>query len=131
MTVQADFLDELRELRARDAAFADMQEARDHYLRLVREEMVRRAHRRFAALGGGYSLSPDVARAFFEKQMQPAPPPPEELSRNFLALVFRGPEWVAVGTYRSTTPGSHGNRLNRYRLRVHMPPEELHAHEDG
>lgn len=100
---------------------ASMEEARAHYLELVRAEMRRRAESRFRALGGGYSLSPDLARSFFESL---DPPPPPDLSRNFLACVFRGREWVPVGTYRSTTPGSHGNRLQRYRHRDHMPPEE-------
>lgn len=125
MVAQADFLDELREAQAREAAFSDMEEARRHYLDVVRAEMVRRAHVRFRVLGGGYTMSPDDARVFFERDLRPAPPSAEELSRNFLAGVFRSSEWVAVGTYRSGTPGSHGNRLNRYRLREHMPEEEV------
>ena len=80
-------------------------ELRASYLVVVRGEMRRRASR-------GSEVDPDEARAFFESLN-----PPEDLSRNFLACVFRGPEWEACGTYKSQTANSHANELKRYRLR--------------
>ena len=78
---------------------------RAHYLDLVRAHMV-------TLDTGYYPVTPDDARAYFESL-----DPPPTMSRNFLACVFRDGQWEACGTYRSKTPGSHGNRLNQYRLK--------------
>lgn len=51
MTLQADFLDELREDRARLAAFDSLEELRAHYLEVVRAEMRRRAEQRYRTIG--------------------------------------------------------------------------------
>ena len=60
-------------------------------------------------------VTPDDARAYFESL---APPPPEELSRNFLAGVWKEKGWKKLsgtdGTYYSETKGSHGNELKKY-----------------
>ena len=95
------------EERKRDEALAHLEETRADYL-----DRVRTAMRRWAE--DGHPITPDDARDYFESLN---PPGPERLSRNFLGCVFRGREWEVVGTYRSATPGSHGNRLNIYRLR--------------
>ena len=100
-------LDLFTEEDAKHAALDAMEasELRAEYLERIREEMRRRA-------SGGSEVDPDEARAYFESL-----DPPEDLSRNFLACVFRGPEWEVTGRYKSETPGSHANELKRYRLR--------------
>ena len=95
------------EERKRDEALDSLEQTRRIYLDRVRATM-----RRWAGDGG--AITPDDARDYFESL---DPPGPERLSRNFLGCVFRGREWEVVGTYTSATPGSHGNRLNIYRLR--------------
>ncbi len=95
------------EIGRRALAGMEGEPLRAHYLELVRREMRRRG-------AGGGGVTPDMARKYFESL---DPPPPEQLSRNFLGCVFRGREWQAVGTYPSETPGSHGNLLNIYSLR--------------
>ena len=94
---------------ARDRALEAMEasELRAHYLEIIRREMKRRGE-------AGLRCTPDYARVFFESL---DPPPPELLSRNFLGCVFRSGEWQVVGTYQSSTPGSHANRLNIYALK--------------
>lgn len=57
-------------------------------------------------------VTPDDARQAFEEM-----DPPAGISRNFLAFVFRSPEWEVVGQHVSTTGGSHGNKLNAYAWR--------------
>lgn len=54
-------------------------------------------------------VRPDEARKVFESWN---PPPPEELSRNFLGALWNRRHWQTDGTtYISETDGSHGNRL--------------------
>lgn len=96
---------DLFEEAEKEAALDNLAELRADYLERVRAEM-----RRWAE--DGEPITPDDARAYFESLN---PPPPEKLSRNFLACVFREPGWRVVGTYKSETPGSHANRLNVYK----------------
>lgn len=95
---------------AKREAFASMEETRAYYLDKVRRKM-----RALALVRMGQGLhpraTPDEARAAFEEMN-----PPAEMSRSFLALVFRGPEWKMAGRYKSATPGSHANVLHVYEL---------------
>jgi len=102
-----DLFSQPSEEAEKERVLGDLAELRADYLERIREEVRRRAEM-------GMRVTPDDARDYFESLN---PPPPEELSRNFLAAVFRTREWEVVGTYKSTTPGSHANRLNEYGLR--------------
>ena len=82
------------------------------YLERVRFRMRSLYEARYRDQGERASVTPDDARRVFE-----AMGPPATMSRNFLAAVFREPGWEVVGTYRSATENSHGNRLNAYAWR--------------
>lgn len=113
--------DQRRELQAKDSALLTMEQKRKGWLADVREAMRRLAVHRCTHHGAGYyAVTPDDARVWFEGQ-----DPPSDMSRNFLAAVFRGSDWVCVGTYKSGTKGSHGNELKKYRRREHCLEEEL------
>lgn len=83
------------------------------YLRMVRARMRALYRQRVQVYGVDYPkacVRPDDARAYFETLN-----PPAEMSRNFLAAVFREPGWECIGRYRSGTAGSNGNELKAYR----------------
>jgi hypothetical protein len=85
-------------------------------LEKIRDEMIRLWLLRADCYGvDEATVTPDDARRYFERELDP--PPASELSRNFLAVVFRSPEWQTVGRYRSQIAGSHGNELRSYRWR--------------
>lgn len=98
--IGAAIVDELAELRA-------------EYLEHIRIEMVRLYRDRRYSDVTPY-VSGDDARRYFESL---DPPSPEELSRNFLAGVWREKRWIRVGWIKSTTEGSHGNRIAAYQLK--------------
>lgn len=85
------------------------------YLRMVRARMRALYRQRVQAYGVDYPkafVSPDDGRAYLESLN-----PPENMSRNFMAAVFREPGWVVVGTYTSATKNGHGNKLQKYAWR--------------
>lgn len=94
---------------------AEMALYRHLSLSLIRRNMARLWQIR-AMTDADAVVTPDDAREYFEG-MDPPPPPASELSRNFLAVVFRTKEWEPVGRYRSQVSGSHGNELRTYRWR--------------
>lgn len=112
MTAQLSLLNP--EEVVRDQVLDQMEESelRAYYLELIRERMRERWQWLSTVSPGEAFVTPDDARIYFERL---CPPPPGELSRNFLGCVFRGEEWEFAGTYKSRTSGSHANRLNRYR----------------
>ena len=118
------------EVEEKHRALEELEESelRARYLTKIRGAMLRLWRRRFRFLQReageldlppaqrwpGYPeavVTPDDAREYFEDL---DPPGPEDLSRNFLASVFRGSEWEAVDTYKSRTEGSHANELKAY-----------------
>lgn len=46
-----------------------------------------------------------------------ADPRYDGLNRNCLGSLFLGGAWIACGFHRSKTPGSHGNRLTKWRMK--------------
>lgn len=104
------------EEQAKEHILAVLQDLRQQYIEEIRHEMIDRSVRRLGTRFEDRSIvTPDEAREYFEKHMDP--PPASELSRNFLAGVFRGRGWETVGMMKSRTKGSHANRLFAYRWR--------------
>lgn len=111
-------LDAFKEIETKERVFAEMAEARKVLLAEVREGM----RRLYAHLKDYEGLEPnppvfvcgDDARSFFEAL--PGVPPPEILSRNFLAAVWREPGWrvIPYKVHQSCVEGSHGRRVLCY-----------------
>ncbi len=83
--------------------------ARAAYLEPIRAQMREMYFERARVFGEQARVTPDDARLAFE-----AMNPPADMSRNFLAAVFRESGWAPAGKYISKTSGSHGNELNAY-----------------
>lgn len=91
------------------------EELRRAYLEALREEMRKLyRRRRMDPEVGEPAVCADDAREVFESWN---PPPPDDLSRNFLAAIWLPDCWVPVGRTRSNTPGSHGNEIRTYAYR--------------
>jgi len=82
------------------------------YLEAIREKM-RRLYQMRVDLHGehGAWVTADDAREFLELILRPPP----AMSRNFLGATFKEPGWEVVGSYHSSTRGSHGNRLLKWK----------------
>lgn len=93
------------EERAKEAGIKLAASAHHTDLRIAREIAKELAQ-------GGREVCADDVRAVLAERH-----PDIDGCLNWMGGLFRGKEWHAVGFVRSSTPGSHGNRIVKWRLK--------------
>ena len=108
MTTTQQLDDDQLELFAADAALAAQEKTHAELLQALRAELARLPA---ADPTTGAGVSADDARPFLERWKLNEN---GGRKKNYLGCLFRAKGWRREGEKKSTTPGSHGNRIGLY-----------------